>query len=107
MMPSSTKSSLLAAAALALSFGGATASPIQDNTPRHEHRALPTQRPASDLVRKAVRGGNLRHLHGGYPQGPGWTVAQVKRMAAKDRNVARHKAHCKGGSARNSRKAQA
>ena len=32
----------------------------------------------------------------GYPNGPGWSVAQVKRMAQKRRNKARHKAACKG-----------
>ena len=31
-----------------------------------------------------------------YPAGPGWTNAQVQRMAKKRRNKARHKAACKG-----------
>lgn len=31
-----------------------------------------------------------------YPAGPGWTNAQVKRMAKKRRNKARHKAARKG-----------
>lgn len=42
--------SLLAAAALAMSLGPAAA--MQDDT-RPQLRALPTQRPASDVVRKA------------------------------------------------------
>lgn len=29
--------------------------------------------------------------------GPGWTTRQVQRMAAKRRNVARNRAHHKGG----------
>ena len=43
-----------------------------------------------------IRIGNGR---GGYPNGPGWTVAHVKRMARKRRNQQRHKAACrrKGG----------
>lgn len=31
-----------------------------------------------------------------YPNGPGWTVAQVKRMAKKAKNRAKHRAHMKG-----------
>ena len=31
-----------------------------------------------------------------YPDGPGWTVAQVKRMAKKKRDRARHRAACRG-----------
>jgi len=30
-----------------------------------------------------------------YPNGPGWSVAQVKRAAAKARNRAKHRAHCR------------
>lgn len=29
------------------------------------------------------------------PNGPGWSQAQVKRMARKRRAVQRHRAHCK------------
>ncbi len=50
----------------------------------------------------AVRGGQLKpdiELSStispdspyGHPNGPGWTCAHVKRMAAKKRNRARHK----------------
>lgn len=31
----------------------------------------------------------------GYPQGPGWTAAHVKRMSQKRRNQQRHKAACR------------
>lgn len=31
-----------------------------------------------------------------YSRGPGWTVAQVKRMAKKARNQRRHKIACRG-----------
>lgn len=45
----------------------------------------------------------LRHLGGGYgswrrsrhPNGPGWSQAQVQRMARKRRNQVRHRATCK------------
>ena len=30
-----------------------------------------------------------------YPNGPGWSVAQVKRDAVKARNRAKHRAHCR------------
>lgn len=31
-----------------------------------------------------------------YPNGPGWTVAQVKRMAKKKRNVAKNRRNHRG-----------
>jgi len=85
------KAVLLAAAALAMAGAQAT-----NPTAPQTRVALPVARPASDLVRNAVRTGSLRHLQGGYKRGPGWSYAHVKRMAKKARNVARHKAHCKG-----------
>lgn len=104
------KAAILAAAALAMSGAvGSTATPTAGANPtpqpsRELMRALPTFRPGSNAVRKATRSGSLRDLTGGYPQGPGWTYAHVKRMAKKARHVARHKAHCKGGSNRAARK---
>lgn len=95
------RAALLAAAAL--SFAGAQAT-LPSDTAREQMRALPVARPATDAVRKAIRSGGLRHFTGGYRRGPGWSYAQVKRQALKARNVARHKAHCKGGGSRASRK---
>lgn len=57
---------------------------------------LPTARVQSNAQRRAVRSGSLQHLTGGTRRGPGWSYAHVKRMAAKARNVARHRARCKG-----------
>jgi hypothetical protein len=43
----------------------------------------------------SVRAKSLRSVLGHHPQGPGWTHAQVQRMAAKRRNQARHRATCR------------
>lgn len=85
---------LVIAAALSM----AAAAPMTANSALADKmHVLPVSRPVSETVRKAIRSGGVRHLQGGYKCGPGWTYAQVKRMAKKARTVARHKAQCKGG----------
>jgi len=61
--------------------------------------ANPTRAPATPQ-QAGFESFALRHLNGGYggwrrnryPSGPGWSHAQVHRMARKRRNQARHKA---------------
>lgn len=57
----------------------------------------------SERVELSVRKTEARRIYASlrgrfrdYKKGPGWTVAQVKRMARKSRNKARNKAAHKG-----------
>ena len=59
---------------------------------------------ASTAAIPDLRLGSLSHQGGGpQVQRKRLSYAHVKRQAQKARNVARHKAHCKGGSSRKSR----
>lgn len=49
--------------------------------------ASPAESKAARLMHRAATSGT-KHS---YPNGPGWTVAQVQRMARKKRNVARNR----------------
>lgn len=68
-------------------LAGSMALPIERNeslavAPRRQPQTIPTRR--------------YYGIGFNYPNGPGWTVAQVKRMAKKARNRAKHRAHMKG-----------
>lgn len=49
---------------------------------------------ATAPARKSL-GGSVFISAWNYPSGPGWSVAQVKRMAKKRRNQARHRRNCR------------
>ena len=79
------------AAALAMAAAGGLAV-----TATIERQALPAPTVSlAPTVRRVLRDGDTRALHGGWRLGPGWCQAKVQRMARKRRNQARHRAHCK------------
>lgn len=61
----------------------------------HVHEAVAAT--AKQLVPARRRRGALHVSEWGYPSGPGWTHAQVKRMAKKRRNQIRHRRNCRKG----------
>lgn len=79
---------LLAAAALGVAAAsgaspaglglGAPSSTVQAPSGKHERQRRNTRSPTSNDVSR-------------YPNGPGWTQAQVQRMARKKRNQARNR----------------
>lgn len=83
---STIKRSLALAVLLGASLGAANFMPAIPQTVASERRAF---------TRQAGSSGFLPVVHG-YPRGPGWTAAQVKRMAQKRRARAAHKRACKG-----------
>lgn len=60
-------------------------------------RALPQRAAASVEQRRRQLAAGPAHNRSARRRGPGWTVAQVRRMARKRRNQARHRAACKAG----------
>lgn len=66
---------LMAAAMLGALAGSAIPITARQEAPRPQH--IPTRR--------------YYGYSFGYPNGPGWTVAQVKRMAKKRRNQLKHR----------------
>lgn len=76
---------------------------ISPQTSASEGRTSEGSRSPANLQRGVLESVALRHLNGGYgrwrgpryPSGPGWSQAQVKRIARKRRAVQRHRAHCK------------
>lgn len=92
-----TRASLLAAAAIA-GLGAAVVTPAPDGAQaRADAQAKADQKgqkPSTAEQRAAERAVFSRYYRPWfirYPQGPGWTIAQVKRMARKKRNQARNR----------------
>jgi hypothetical protein len=93
----------LALAAAALSAVPA-ANPVETRTATEvrapSERQQPAQRTTSPAIARAVResfgGWGINGSRGWQRRrGPGWTQAQVQRMARKKRNQARHRKACR------------
>src|SRR6185503_5530451 len=110
MNRSSSKSALLAALALAATAGGfgAGTTTIVDDTlnqsvlnkiaERQERSARQDVDRGTNLSRTGERNAIAKAMFGSYdsykhsyPNGPGWSQAQVQRMARKRRNKARNR----------------
>lgn len=85
----------MAIAGMAMASAGVASMPgasLLKERPALPSRALEVQ----TAQRRRIVGSGLRSLTGGYPNGPGWGIRQVKRMAAKKHNQARNRAMHRG-----------
>jgi hypothetical protein len=87
--------------------GAVTAGVDQARAGAQAERGQPTDRSGSTGASQAAKAAQLRSFFGAgwgrskrYPRGPGWTHAQVQRMARKRRQVLRQRARGRGRKAR-------
>jgi hypothetical protein len=99
-MKNSNRSVLLGALAVIAGVGPALPLGQSANRTTTAQEARTTASPSASAVtpQAAVTEAALRRMHGsytprrnGYPNGPGWTQAQVQRRARKARNVRRNR----------------
>lgn len=96
---SAAVAAILASAGLAGVVSVEPVSGTNASTPQNQRADASKGQPSKAAERQSLKhvfAGGFYQSHTQRKRGPGWTHAQVQRMARKRRNVLKHKARCKG-----------